>query len=139
MRRSVIALSAIVLSAVAVSAAGLAPRALADPEENVTMPSILPESYVAPVYPEDARKAGAEGTVLLSLVVTKKGVPKDVTLAEGVEGWPSLGKAALKAVKKWRFEPGTKDGKPVDMEIKIPVKFKLDCKPDKEKDKGCKD
>ncbi|HDZ23199.1 MAG TPA: energy transducer TonB, partial [Desulfobacteraceae bacterium] len=32
----------------------------------------------------------------------------------------------IRAVEKWSFEPGSKNGNPVDMWVKIPVRFQLD-------------
>jgi TonB family protein len=44
---------------------------------------------------------------------------------QGVEGYPELDKAALKAAKACTFEPGTKDGEPVQVWAFIPFEFKL--------------
>jgi protein TonB len=42
-----------------------------------------------------------------------------------VDGHPAFSDAAVAAVKQWRFEPARLDGKPVDITVKIPVKFTL--------------
>ena len=44
-----------------------------------------------------------------------------------------MDRAAIKAVRQWRFEPATKDGTPVDLEVDIPIKFALDGKGSKKK------
>ena len=59
---------------------------------------------VRPPYPENARQARVEGRVVLDLVVDAQGAVQDV---ERVAGIPLLDEASLKAVRQWRFEPGT--------------------------------
>jgi protein TonB len=116
------------LTPLAIFAIGLfcSPALAADADdEKLTMPTILKESFVRPDYPEDARKAGAEGTVIIQVLVTKHGEVGAVTLREGIEEFPSMDRAAITAVRQWRFEPATKDGKPVDLEVDIPIQFAL--------------
>jgi protein TonB len=36
---------------------------------------------------------------------------------------PAFDRAALEAVRQWRFEPGTRDGEPVQFKMKIPITF----------------
>lgn len=80
-------------------------------------------SKVNPVYPEKARRSRTEGTVTLGLIVQKDGSPRDIRIV----GSPSdlLSQAAIDAVKKWKFDPPTYQGGPVDAEIKVQVNFKL--------------
>lgn len=106
----------------------LTPVANSDPE---VMPKIIPESMVKPSYPEDARKDGVEGMVLLDVLVKVDGTAGSITVKEGVSDYPSLAESAIAAIKEWRFEPGTRDGKPVDMQVIIPVKYKLDDRKNK--------
>jgi periplasmic protein TonB len=76
-----------------------------------------------PEYSEEARKVKHMGTVVLWLVVGVDGKPRDIrvlrTLGLGLD------EKAMEAVKTWRFEPGTKDGKPVDTQIQVEVNFHL--------------
>jgi len=78
-----------------------------------------------PKFPEKERKARqrGNGTVLLSLVVNSDGLPGDIKVLRTLS--PEFDKAAMDAVKKWRFSPGTRDGKPVAMQIKVEVNFHL--------------
>jgi TonB family protein len=57
---------------------------------------------VPPEYPEDARRVGEQGTVLLNAVV---GVDGDVTQLKVVSGPRALSVAAMDAVRWWRYEP----------------------------------
>jgi TonB family protein len=82
----------------------------------------------APVYPEEARKKGISGEVQVQILVTKDGLVKDATVISNKTGSKDLEKAALDAVNQWKFEPGKLDGKPVEVNVIIPIKFKLDDK-----------
>lgn len=62
------------------------------------------KSKVEPVYPELARKMNLTGTVKVVVVVAPNGSVKEAKL---MGGHPVLAGAALEAVKKWKFEPGT--------------------------------
>jgi TonB family protein len=89
---------------------------------------VVVESHVSPKYPEDAKKAGVEGRVLVEVEVLKDGTVGRATVKEGIEGYASLGKSAVEALSKWRFRPVLKDGKPIDTTVCVPVEFKLQDK-----------
>ncbi|MCC6758596.1 MAG: energy transducer TonB [Candidatus Omnitrophica bacterium] len=78
----------------------------------------------APTYPYVALQRGYEGEVTLIIAVNKSGLPDDVGVARS-SGYGILDSAAVKAVKKWKFEPAKLFGVSVDSEIEIPVKFEL--------------
>jgi periplasmic protein TonB len=86
---------------------------------SAPIPIFQPE----PEYSEEARKAKWQGTVMLSLVVdeTGKAVGIKVTKSLGL----GLDEKAIEAVQKWRFKPGTKDGKPVPVIASVEVNFRL--------------
>jgi len=64
------------------------------------------KSKIEPTYPEIARKMGLTGTVRLQVVVAANGTVKETKV---IGGHPILVNAAVDAVKKWRFEPGSAD------------------------------
>jgi TonB family protein len=76
-----------------------------------------------PEYSDDARKARAQGTVELLIVVREDGTVdfQNVTKRLGY----GLDQKAIDAVRKWRFEPGKKDGKPVATYVQVQVNFAL--------------
>ena len=83
------------------------------------MESIIKKLY----YPELARRAGIEGRVVIAAVITKKG---NVTNAHVLQSlFPSLDEVALKAVNETKFIPGMQRGKPVNVQMTIPIQFKL--------------
>ena len=78
----------------------------------------------APRYPRMARKRGYQGTVLLSVYVTKEGKVDDLWLFES-SGYKILDNEAINAVKDWIFEPGRRGDEAVGMWVEVPVKFEI--------------
>jgi TonB family protein len=76
-----------------------------------------------PQYTQEARKAGIEGFVRLVITVGADGIPFDIRVVRSLD--PGLDKKAIEAVNKWRFRPGEKDGKPVNVQAMVEVNFKL--------------
>jgi len=87
-----------------------------------TMPRLLVDSK--PEYPEEARKRGVEGKVILEIIVDEKGEVASARVLKSVE--PVLDKVALDAAKKLRFSPATKDGRPVSVKITYTFAFVLE-------------
>ncbi|MGO8793659.1 MAG: energy transducer TonB [Candidatus Sulfotelmatobacter sp.] len=77
---------------------------------------------VQPKYPEKARRERIQGTVKLRAMISKEGDVVDLTL---VSGDPLLAKAALKAVKQWKYRPYLLEGRPVVVDTEIAVNFSL--------------
>lgn len=88
---------------------------------GVTSPSVL--SKTEPQYSEEARKAGAQGAVVVSLVVRENGIPTDLHVSS--PAGMGLDEAAIDAVRQWQFKPGTKEGTPVPVRATIEVNFRL--------------
>jgi len=80
---------------------------------------------VEPQYPDDARARGIEGTVRLGMTVDHDGLPQNIQVKKSLD--PSLDKAAIEAVRQWRFEPALKDGQPVSMWVEVEVFFSPDA------------
>lgn len=78
---------------------------------------------VPAIYPADARRDGISGSVLLQAVVNEAGQPTAVTVMRGIRA--DLDQAAKDALAKWRFQPGTSDGKPVESRINVEISFNL--------------
>jgi TonB family protein len=64
--------------------------------------ALKPLSMPPPAYPDEARKKGIEGKVILRIVIDEKG---HVSQATAVNGPPELIPAAVGAAKMWEFEP----------------------------------
>lgn len=78
-----------------------------------------------PDYPTLSRRIGEQGRVLLRVLVSEQGTPQSVELESG-SGFNRLDKAAMDAVKKWRFIPARKGSQAVSAYVLVPLKFSLD-------------
>jgi TonB family protein len=74
-------------------------------------------------YPEAASKAGKEGEVLLQVTIDEKGIPRDIVALTDIGfGFEA---AAIEMLRKSTFRPATKAGKPISLQVQIPVTFTL--------------
>ncbi len=82
-----------------------------------------PLSMPNPEYTDKARKKKLNGTVLVAMIVTPEGAVRDPKVTKSLD--KDLDKQALAAVRTWKFEPATRDGKPVAVHVKAEVDFRL--------------
>jgi protein TonB len=75
-----------------------------------------------PHYPREAKEQGIQGDVLLQATIDTKG---NLTNLKVLQGDPILVKAAVDAVKKWRYRPYILNGEPVDVDTTIKIQFHL--------------
>ena len=115
------ALSCLVFSPIAAGAPQVAGSRVYKPGNGVSAPILVKE--VKPQYTPEAKKAKIEGSVTLECVVETDGAVGDVHVTKSLD--PGLDREAIKAAKQWRFEPGTKDGKPVPVLITLEMTFTL--------------
>jgi TonB family protein len=88
---------------------------------GVSQPKLL--RHVDVEYSEAARKAKVEGVVVLQIVIDAKGDIVNPTVIKRL-GF-GLDEKAIEAVRKWKFDPGRKDGKPVPVASTVEVNFRL--------------
>ncbi len=74
-------------------------------------------------YPEIAKRAGVEGKVYVLAFVDENGDVKKAQIIKGIGA--GCDEAALDAVLKTKFKPGKQRGKPVNVQVSIPIVFKL--------------
>jgi TonB family protein len=91
------------------------------PGPDVKAPKVV--HYVEPKSSSSSKEAFVEGVVRLTTVVTPDGMPSNVQVTKGLSSEEDHN--AVEAVKEWRFEPGTKDGKPVHVRVAIEIDFHL--------------
>jgi TonB family protein len=82
---------------------------------------------VDPAYTDAARRARVEGTVTLSVAIEADGTVADVRVVRPLH--PELDEAAMAAVRQWRYEPATVNGKPVRVTATISLGFALSVMP----------
>lgn len=83
-----------------------------------------PIKRAAPEYPELARAAGAEGTVMVEVTIDKNGRVVDAKVVKS-DTIKSLEDAAKKAAMDWLFNPAKQRDLPVKARIVIPFEFRL--------------
>ncbi|MFN2239555.1 MAG: energy transducer TonB [Thermoanaerobaculia bacterium] len=88
---------------------------------NVQPPKVV--LRVEPDYTEDARKARLQGIVIIEAIIDTEGNVTQARILKGLAG--GLDRSALEAVRKWKFEPGRKEGKPVPVIFDLMVRFRL--------------
>ena len=74
-----------------------------------------------PKYPDLPQDADPRGTVVLLIGVNAKGHVGPVRVLRSDE--PAFEKTALETVKKWKFKPAQKAGRPVPVQITVEMKF----------------
>jgi protein TonB len=79
-------------------------------------------SDVAPIYPEIARQARVEGTVVLAVRTDAKGRVTEVKVLKSI---PLLEQAAVDAVRQWIYEPFLSEGKATPVVFSVSITFKL--------------
>ena len=79
-------------------------------------------SSVLPVYPSVARLAHVQGDVVVDTQIDKNG---NVAHMNVISGPPMLRQSALDALRRWKYKPQELDGKPVEGELLVKIKFRL--------------
>ena len=86
-------------------------------------PGVTPPRITKQVNPHYSTNRGvrAEGSVIIALVVSSKGIPRDPHVVKGLD--KDLDASAVDAVKEWRFAPAQKDGKPIAVRVSVQIQF----------------
>lgn len=92
--------------------------------QDRSIPRPLPDHSPAPAYPQSALRKGETGAVLLRVQVDAQGEPQGVAIITR-SGSRELDRAAMEAVRKWKFQPALADGKPAEGSVDIPFEFNL--------------
>lgn len=95
--------------------------AVFEPGGPVRAPKLI--HYVEPEFSGASKEAFVEGTVKISTVVTTDGMPIKCEVVTGLNAEED--RTAVAALKQWRFKPGTRDGKPVNVHVTVEVAFHL--------------
>ena len=92
---------------------------------------IIPPNFVAayldnppPVYPSASKRLGETGTVLLRVLVDEQGQSKSIEI-QSSSGYSRLDRAALDAVRKWKFVPAKQGDRAISAAVLVPLTFEL--------------
>jgi len=94
------------------------------------IPGFTPPMLISrtnPEYTPEASKAKIEGTVEIAIVVGADGSVRRPQIVKSLS--PDLDQKAIEAVSQWKFRPGERDGKAVDVATRIQINFRLLDKP----------
>jgi protein TonB len=127
-KRAPVLLFAIVLAALSAAFAGPVP-AFAGPVDDEQVwdigPGITPPRVTHQVTPQnkpdDDKGFRISGTVLVGLVVSSGGEPKDVHVVKSLD--KDIDQSAVEAVKQWHFDPAKKGDQPVAVKITVEIRF----------------
>jgi TonB family protein len=89
--------------------------------DGVTLPVLVKD--VKPMYSSQAMRDRAQGSVKLEFVVLPDGTVGDVRVSSGLH--PELDAEAERALRRWTFKPGTKDGVAVPVQLDAEMTFTL--------------
>lgn len=96
------------------------------PVETIIPPRV--EAYQSnnppPKYPRLSKRLKEEGTVILELLIAEDGTVAELKVKRS-SGFPRLDKAALKAVKRWRYTPALRGDTAIAYRYEQPVSFTL--------------
>ena len=81
----------------------------------------VPVRTVSPDYPDELRRDGVSGIVMVKCTIDEQGNVVDPTVEKSSNN--AFEKPALAALKKWKFKPAKQDGSPVAIKVSIPIKF----------------
>jgi TonB family protein len=104
----------------------ITPLANAVPADQPRYQSPRVKNRIRPGYPERAARAGLNGIVVVQCEIEADGQVRSV---RPVKGYSILMEAALDAVRKWKYSPGTVDGVRTFVSLEETLNFKLEKPP----------
>lgn len=101
------------------------------PAEPAVVAPIIPPNFVAayldnpaPAYPASSKRMGETGLVMLRVLVNPQGRPASIEIDRS-SGYSRLDRAALDAVRKWKFVPAKQGDQSVSAWVLVPLNFEL--------------
>jgi TonB family protein len=93
------------------------------PGDGITPPRVIRQTKVS--YTVAAMRAKIQGQVWLEAIVNTDGTVGDVKIVKSLDAVYGLDDEAVKAIKQWRFAPGTREGVPVPVRVTVEMAFSL--------------
>jgi len=96
-------------------------------DKGLLLGAIDEASWYLPRYPDEDRKAGVAGDMVLSLTVNRKGEVTDVRVVKSLS--PHLDKVAIDTARTWKYK--VMKGNPEDLpsEFTLHIRFEPECDP----------
>jgi TonB family protein len=123
-RRAWVMIITLALTLAAISPAQREPAQDADEPVVELGPGITPPRVIHQVTPDidaGARGFRIAGVVLIGLVVSSRGLPREVHVVRSLD--KDLDQSAVAAVQQWRFEPARKAANPVAVRVTVEIRF----------------
>ncbi|MBB1059392.1 energy transducer TonB [Marilutibacter spongiae] len=98
------------------------PVAVDVPVSPTGEPTPIPGQTPPPRYPATSLRRGETGTVLVRATIGVDGRPRQLDIARS-SGYRRLDRAAMDAVRRWRFQPAQANGQPVEASVNVPIEF----------------
>ncbi|HEV7515411.1 MAG TPA: energy transducer TonB [Thermoanaerobaculia bacterium] len=92
------------------------------PKAEIQKPEVLERRQ--PRYPEHARSEGAQGRVVVGMIILPTGVPRNLLLLTP-DALPGMEASALEALCYWRFKPAAYQGEPIPVYYTLTVNFEF--------------
>jgi len=86
---------------------------------GITPPRVTKQ--VNPKYSESSRGVRVTGLIRIEVIVSSDGAPKNPRVIKGIED--EIDRAAVEALKQWRFAPARKDNKAIAVRVVIEIEF----------------
>lgn len=93
-------------------------------EPQATVEAVRCTDNQPPNYPEHERRLGHEGVVVLTVRVGVDGLVAAIEV-KTPSPYPGLDREAVRAVRRWRFEPAQRHGRPVTSDTDVTIEFQL--------------
>ncbi len=86
-------------------------------------PDVVPPKVIKQVSPRRSTNRGVRvvGTVTVALVVSSKGMPREVRVVKGLD--KDVDQSTVEAVEQWRFAPALKDGKSIAVRVSLEIAY----------------
>lgn len=92
---------------------------------DITPPVLIASSRAYPRYPDIARKAGVQASVILLVVIDTAGRVGEIEVLKAPDPRYGFDLACIEAVKQWRYHPALLAGRPVAVQASLTFEFSL--------------
>ncbi|HLV80386.1 MAG TPA: TonB family protein [Chthonomonadaceae bacterium] len=84
----------------------------------------LPDHSPLPSIPDDMRGDSLDKSCVAEFTVEPDGAPSDIKIVQS-SGYEELDRIALDTARQWRFKPATREGQPVQSQVRLHIEFQV--------------